>query len=155
MLAVKTTAFTGGSAVQSPSFGHSSNHTGLCSHARENHSWQKKRHKKLLQEFDLSLIALLIQWIVCMYWVGWKACLCFSMSSPGKSQTNFLASPVQHECGFQPRSGFFLHLSSAPPEQYSGRWKAWPRSQSTLTPAAVKILQWLFLKHLKHQEKRS
>lgn len=31
---------------------------------------KKKSHKKLLQEFDLSLTALLIQWIVCMYWVG-------------------------------------------------------------------------------------
>ena len=31
---------------------------------------KKKRHKKLLQEFYFSLTALLIQWIVCMYWVG-------------------------------------------------------------------------------------
>ena len=48
---------------------------------------KKKRHKKLLQEFYLSLTALLIQLIVCMYWVGWKACPCFSMSSSGKRQT--------------------------------------------------------------------
>lgn len=91
----------------------------------------------------------------CLYVLGWLKSLSVFFHVIFWKKTNFLASPVQRECGFQPWSGFSLHLSSTPPEQYSGRWKAQPRSQGTLTPAAVKTLEWSFLKHLNHQEKLS
>ena len=63
------------------------------------HSSKGKWFSQLPKEFTTSFPSGLQ--LLCLYWVGQKVCLDFSITSYGKTQMNFLANPIYHS-GCQP-----------------------------------------------------